>query len=150
MPDEDRYLTPHGRELFRLNAKAFAKKGCLVDYIITSPLVRCVQTADILAEAIRFSGELVALREVAPGFNAARLYQVIGSARGAQHIALVGHEPDLGNIITSLLKSSASFSLKKGMIVSLDVIFNQHEMPARLNWILHKGKKRPLEKTSAR
>lgn len=140
--DEDRYLTPRGRELFRVNAQAFAKKGCLVDYIITSPLVRCVQTADILAEAINFSGELVTSRDVAPGFDVSKLYRIIGTARGAQRIAVVGHEPDLGNIIESLLKSGESWSLKKGMIVSLDMIFNQHEMPARLNWILHKGKKK--------
>lgn len=141
--DEDRYLTARGRELFRLNAKAFGKKSIMPDCIVTSPLVRCVQTADILAEALAFSGELVVSRDLAPGFDVAKLYKIIGTAHGAQRIAVVGHEPDLGTIIESLLKSGESFSLKKGMIVSLDMIFNQHEMPARLNWILYKGKKRP-------
>jgi phosphohistidine phosphatase len=141
MADEDRYLTPRGRELFRLTAKTFAKKGIIPDRIVTSPLVRCVQTADILAEALAFSGELAVSRDLAPGFDLAGLYRIISSCGGAQKIAIIGHEPDLGILVEALLKLSGSFSLKKGMAVALDLEPQQQDKPVCLNWIMHKGKK---------
>ena len=139
--DEDRYLTARGRELFRLNAKAFAKKGIIPDCIVTSPLVRCVQTADILAEALAFSEELLVSRDLAPGFDLARLNRILTSCAGAQKIAIIGHEPDLGILVEALLKLQGSFSLKKGMAVALDIDPQKQDMAARLNWIMHKGKK---------
>jgi phosphohistidine phosphatase len=139
--DEDRYLTPRGREAFRLNAKAFAKKAVPPDCIVTSPLVRCVQTADILAEALSFAGELTAARDMAPGFDRQGFDRVINSCEGAQKIALVGHEPDLGILVESILKLRQPFSLKKGMIVALDLDPQQKNLASRLNWILHKGRK---------
>ena len=57
--EEHRYLTLHGRESFRLTAKKMAKRGGMPDAIITSPLVRAVQTAEILSEALAFEGKLV-------------------------------------------------------------------------------------------
>jgi phosphohistidine phosphatase len=145
--DEDRYLTPRGRESFRLNAKAFAKKGIIPDCIVTSPLVRCVQTADILVEALVFSGELKVARDLAPGFDLQGLFKIIASCAGAQKIAIIGHEPDLGILVEALLKLKGSFSLKKGMVVALDLDPQQQAMPARLNWIMHKGKKSAEGKT---
>jgi phosphohistidine phosphatase len=145
--EEDRYLTPRGRESFRLNANAFAKKGVILDCIVTSPLVRCVQTADILAEALTFSGELMVSRDLAPGFDLQGLFRIIASCAGAQKIAIIGHEPDLGILVEALLKLKGSFSLKKGMVVALDLDPQQQNMPARVNWIMHKGKKSAEVKT---
>ena len=145
--DEDRYLTARGRESFRLNAKAFAKKGIIPDCIVTSPLVRCVQTADILVEALAFSGELKVARDLAPGFDLQGLFRITASCAGAQKIVIIGHEPDLGILVEALLKLKGSFSLKKGMVVALDLDPQQQNMPARVNWIMHKGKKSAEGKT---
>ena len=146
--DEDRYLTARGRESFRLNAKAFAKKRIIPDCIVTSPLVRCVQTADILVEALAFSGELKVARDLAPGFDLQRRHSIIiASGAGAQKIAIIGHEPDLGILVEALLKLKGSFSLKKGMVVAMDLDPQQQNMPARVNWIMHKGKKSAEVKT---
>ena len=71
--DEHRSLTPRGRESFRLTARKMAKKGTMPDAIITSPLVRAVQTAEILSEALAFEGRLVVSTELAPGFDVAKL-----------------------------------------------------------------------------
>ena len=87
--DEDRYLTARGRESFRLNAKAFAKKGIIPDCIVTSPLVRCVQTADILVEALAFSGELKVSRDLAPGFDLQGLIELSPPAQGRKRLPLL-------------------------------------------------------------
>ena len=71
--DENRYLTLRGRKSFRLTANNMAKKGIVPDAIITSPLVRAVQTAEILSEALAFEGKLVVSSELAPSFDPAKL-----------------------------------------------------------------------------
>jgi len=139
--DEDRYLTFSGRKSFRITAKAFAKKEIIPEYIVTSPLVRCVQTADILAEALVFAGELIVSRDLAPGFDLAGLYRIIAFCGKAWKVAIIGHEPDLGTVVEQLLKMVAPFSLKKGMVAALDFDPEQRDTSAHLLWIMHKGKK---------
>jgi phosphohistidine phosphatase len=141
LADEDRYLTPSGRESFRVTAKAFAKKEIIPECIVTSPLVRCVQTADILAEALAFTGELVVSRDLAPGFDLAGLYRIITSCGEARKVAIIGHEPDLGIVVEQLLTLDAPFSLKKGMVAALDLDPEQRHTSAHLMWIMHKGEK---------
>jgi len=139
--DEVRYLTPRGRESFRLTARRMAKKGELPDTIITSPLVRAVQTADILSEALTFRGELVASPELAPGFGMANLRRVLASFKGGESMALVGHEPDLGEAVGALLDLGRPLPLKKGMVVCLKMPSAKQKPRASLKWILFEGKK---------
>ena len=55
VPEDYRYLTPEGRIYFRKTAGTMAGRGIAPDLILTSPLLRAVQTADILAEAIAYN-----------------------------------------------------------------------------------------------
>ncbi len=141
LADEDRYLTLRGRESFRLTARRMAKKGNMPDAIITSPLVRAVQTADILSEALAFRGKLAASPELAPGFRVAKLRRVLASFKGKESVALVGHEPDLGEVVGTLLDLGRPLPLKKGMIVCLKMPSAKQKPRASLKWILFEGKK---------
>ena len=139
--DEHRYLTPRGRKSFRLTARRMAKKGEMPGAIITSPLVRAVQTADILSEALAFRGQLVASLELAPGFGVANLRRVLASFKREKSMALVGHEPDLGEVVGTLLDLGRPFTLKKGMVVCLKMSSAKQKPRASLKWILFEGKK---------
>jgi phosphohistidine phosphatase len=139
--DEHRYLTLRGRKSFRLTAKRMAKKGNMPDAIITSPLVRAVQTADILSEALAFRGKLVASPELAAGFNVAKLRRVLASFKGTDMLVLVGHEPDLGVVVGTLLDLGRPLPLKKGMVVCLEMPSVKQKARASLKWILFEGKK---------
>jgi phosphohistidine phosphatase len=142
--DEHRYLTLQGRESFRLTAKKMAKKGNMPDAIITSPLVRAVQTAEILSEALAFEGKLVVSPELAPGFDVAKLRRILASFKKTHRLVLVGHETDLGEVAGTLLKLGRPLPLKKGMVVCLKIPPAKQNPQVSLKWILLEGKKLTL------
>ena len=65
-PDASRYLTTKGRLSFRKIARRARKAGAVPDVIFTSPLLRSVQTAEILAERLKHKGDVVVARETLP------------------------------------------------------------------------------------
>ena len=81
--------------------------------------MRAVQTADILAEKLRFQGGLLVEPLLAPGFRANRLDELLQGYPQVREIALVGHEPDLGLLAQALLAEDDACSLKKGEILSV-------------------------------
>lgn len=117
--EEHRYLTARGRTRFRRAAAALKKLELDPDLIVTSPLVRAVQTADILAEGLDYQGELRLDAKLAPGFGPEELDALLAGYPDAKEIVLVGHEPDLGRVATRLLESERPLSLKKGALLSL-------------------------------
>ena len=139
--EEDRWLTPAGRDEFRANARRLAKKGFVPDCIVTSPLVRAVQTADIFAGVLDFGGEIRVSRELAPGFSVEGLFRLAAACGAPRSLAVVGHEPDLGAVFARLLGRDDALPLKKGAIVALALELTGTGTPARCRWLIHGGKK---------
>ena len=119
IPDEHRFLTRRGISRFRKVAKSLKKLGIKPDVIITSPLVRAVQSADILAETLRHKGELQVAALLAPGFRPESLDELLSHYPQAREIALVGHEPDLGALAQALLAAQGACTIKKGAVLSV-------------------------------
>ncbi len=134
IPDAMRYLTPEGRSFFRKTVKQMAREGARPDVIFSSPLVRAVQTAEILAVEIGFRGELQVTETLAPGFGRAGLKAILAKCAEAREVALVGHEPDLGDLVTSLVSLPEPCSLKKGEVVALDLPKKGAFSPAVFVW----------------
>jgi phosphohistidine phosphatase len=145
--DALRYLTPEGRVFFRKTVRQMVKMDALPDCICSSPLVRAVQTAEILAEGIGFRDPLIVTDKLAPGFGRADLRSVLAKCEGSKGVAFVGHEPDLGDLVTSLLALPEPRSLKKGEIVALKLPQGGSLSPAVFLWsiagktIVAKGRK---------
>ncbi len=139
--EEDRWLTPAGRYEFRANARRLAKKGIVPDCIVTSPLVRAVQTADILADVLGFGGEIRVSRELAPGFGVEGLFRLVDANGTPRSLAVVGHEPDLGEVVARLLGIEGALLLKKGVIMALELEPSLSAEPARFRWLIHQGEK---------
>ena len=122
--DELRPLTGKGRRRFRKAARAFGKLTKKLDLILTSPLVRAVQTAEILACEVKHR-EVAVLEELASGGVAALLAAVAKRAGKSKSVALVGHEPQLSSILSALAhlgpEESSKLDFRKGAIVRLDV-----------------------------
>ncbi len=133
--EEQRYLTPEGRAFFRKTAETMKNKGIEPDMILTSPLIRAVQTADILAETISYSGRLMVTDDLSPGFGIEDLRQILESWKEAKEIVIVGHEPDLGDVVASLLSLPAGFAFKKGSAVKLKVDTEDTGKPAAFKWL---------------
>jgi phosphohistidine phosphatase len=120
VPDASRYLTPGGRTAFREIVRRVRKTGAAPDIIFTSPLLRAVQTAEILSERLDYRGDIVVARELSPGFDRRALRALLARARSAREAAFVGHEPDLGILAAALLRVSDDFPLRKGAVVALE------------------------------
>jgi phosphohistidine phosphatase len=121
MPDAARYLSARGRVSFREMALRFRDAGGRPTRILTSPLVRAVQTAEILSETLRYDGEVVLDPRLSPGFDVARLNDVLDGYPSEKEIAFVGHEPDLGVMLTRLLSLPQGYAMRKGAIAALDL-----------------------------
>jgi phosphohistidine phosphatase len=118
IPEEHRYLTSRGRNRFRKVASSIKKLGIKPDLILTSPLIRSVQTAEILAQRLKHKGDLLVSALLAPGFGPQKLDELLQQYPLAREIALVGHEPDLGGVAQTLLGVDAACTLKKGAMIS--------------------------------
>jgi phosphohistidine phosphatase len=134
--DEHRYLTQRGRSRFRNVAVSFKKLVGELDLIMSSPLVRAVQTADILAEKLRYEGEFLVSSELAPGFSTRRLRDILASLPGAAEIALVGHEPDLGEVTRELLVTDSPCTLKKGSVAAFALDAGKASKSPEFLWLI--------------
>lgn len=114
IPEEHRFLTPRGIKRFRKVARSLKKLGLEPDVILTSPMIRAVQTADILSETLRHKGDLLVVPQLAARFGPEQLDELLNSYPQAREIVLIGHEPDLGALTQNMLEAQASCALCKG------------------------------------
>ena len=135
IPDELRYLVPEGRALFRKTARTMLKKGLEPNLILSSPLIRSVQTAEILAEALEYNGPLVVTDELSPGLDMAGLLRILQYFKPVGELVLVGHAPDLGNLAAALLSLPGGLELKKGAAVMMKFNPEKLSSPAVFKWL---------------
>ena len=133
-PDASRYLTTRGRLSFRKVARRAREAGIAPDVIFTSPLLRAVQTAEILAERLKHKDEVVVAKELSPGFDLRALRALLAGAGNPAEAAFVGHEPDLGGIAAALMAVPGSFPLRKGAVVALEADKGVSKGTAKLLW----------------
>jgi phosphohistidine phosphatase len=138
--EESRYLTPEGRVFFRKTARTMLKNGVEPGLILTSPLLRAVQTADILAETLAYSGPFVVRNELRPGFDMQALDKLLDDYRSADELVLVGHEPDLSTIVSFLITRPGGFNFKKGAAVKLKIDPSKLSASSSFKWLAF-GKK---------
>ena len=97
--DNKRPLTEEGIARMRKAARGLARVGVTLDAVLTSPLVRARQTAEIVAAASDSKPPLVNVESLTPdGGYAAIVADLEKHARKAVRIALVGHEPLMGEL----------------------------------------------------
>jgi phosphohistidine phosphatase len=118
--DAGRWLSAKGRKVTRKVARWLAESGKRRPLAIwTSPLVRAVQTAEIVAAEARFKGELRATAQLGPGHDPGDLLKLLASETLEGPLALVGHEPSLSLIATALLGEVGFTGFKKSGIMGL-------------------------------
>lgn len=115
--DDARALADRGQRRFREVVRGLDALGVRFDRVLHSPKLRAVQTAELLAPLVDGEVEVTALLAQAPG--KALLAQVSGEA-----VALVGHQPWLGELLGLLVAGDARhgerFELKKGAVARLE------------------------------
>ena len=134
--DAKRPLSEDGIERFRKSARGLARLDVWIDVVLTSPLVRARQTADIVASAFDPRPSIIAIESLAPGGSYASLVADLEKHGRKTRIALVGHEPGIGELGARLIGSRHSFEFKKGAVCRIDVDEIPPVGPGDLRWFL--------------
>ena len=116
--DDDRALTLSGRERVRQVARALAAEGEVPRVILTSPLVRAVQTAEIVHAECQIAAPIETRRELSMGARVLELVRELSAAR-RKRVMLVGHQPDLSGLIAELV--GLQLNVEKAMVISLRI-----------------------------
>ena len=134
--DNKRPLSEDGIERFQKSARGLARLDVWIDVVLTSPLVRARQTADIVASAFDPRPSIITIESLAPGGSYASLLNDLEKHGRKTRIALVGHEPGIGELGARLIGSRHSFEFKKGAVCRIDVDEIPPVGPGDLRWFL--------------
>jgi phosphohistidine phosphatase len=140
--DFARPLTLAGRSQLHQIAAALRVMALRFDVILSSPLVRAQETAGIVAAALKIKTEPAPVDELKPAGDMKKLMQRIAAlAPPPGNILLVGHEPDLSQLISLLVtgKTGAGFVLKKCGLAQLEIEKLRTGKCATLAWLLTSG-----------
>jgi phosphohistidine phosphatase len=114
-PDHDRALTDTGREQARDAGRALAALRVQVHLCFASPKVRARDTAALACEALGVPP--VEHAPLASGFDAEEALALVHAAGEDQRVLLVGHDPDLSQVVHDL--TGARVALRKGGLAGI-------------------------------
>jgi phosphohistidine phosphatase len=134
--DTKRPLTEQGMARLRRSARALARLGTIVDVVLTSPLVRTRQTAEIMAAAFSPHPSLTNVDALAPGGTPPAIAAEIEKQNRRHRILIVGHEPGLGELAAWLIGARNPIEFKKGGICRIDVDGSTLRGGGALRWML--------------
>lgn len=131
--DADRPLTEKGRKRLERTAKNIAPLDLELNAMITSPLVRARQTAEIMAKTLKLKDALHEDARLAPGFNLDALKLLLAEYSECKAILLVGHEPDFSQTINAL--THGVIVMKKGALARVD-LHDLTTLEGHLAWLI--------------
>ena len=134
--DTKRPLTTRGINRFKDSLPGLKELEVSIDEIFSSPLVRAKQTADLLAGGLQGSPPVKLLDALAPGHTPTAVISQLAKAAKRQRIALVGHEPDLGELAAHLIGATRPLLFKKGGICRIDVGSISAKRTGSLMWFV--------------
>ncbi len=138
-PDSKRPLTREGEEKTKEVARGIQALGLSFDLILTSPYARALRTAEILAEVFG-ARKLFETSNLAADADSKNIVDEINeNFASVEHIVLVGHEPFMTQLISTLIAgpgAAAAIDLKKAGLCKLTVQKLAFGKCARLEWLL--------------
>ena len=124
-PDGERPLTAKGIKRMRKAARGLRRLGLDFDAILTSPLARARQTADIVAAALGLESHLTVVEALQPNCSVEELLASLSDYQHRKHLLLVGHEPLLSGtaafLVTGKKTVALEIALKKGGLCHIEI-----------------------------
>lgn len=118
--DFDRELTHEGRKKMEAAAKGWLSFIDEPDAFVSSPLVRAVQTAEIVKKVYGSEKEIFLDKRLAAGRSRTDRIIEIAEEYQVENIAMFGHEPDFSEHVSNLISSSgAMVNFRKGAIAKI-------------------------------
>jgi phosphohistidine phosphatase len=138
--DRERPLTNKGIKRMGKAAKGVRRLEIPFDAVLTSPLVRARQTADIVASELGIEAQVEEISALAPESSVEHLISGLTRYHDREHLLLVGHEPLLSDALSHLLDvrqpSTVRIELKKGALCRVEIDALPAASPGKLHWLL--------------
>lgn len=136
--DAGRKLTAAGKKVLRAEAEGMRRLGVCPALILASPLIRARQTAEIIAEGLGVGEPVEECLPLAPGHPPSEVLRALSRHKPLESVMLVGHEPNMGVLATTLLARSHSHHIefKKGGLALIEVSSLPQPGKGVLRWLL--------------
>ena len=131
--DDARELTTAGIAALRNAATLWRRVNLRPDVVLTSPLARASQTAELVCEAI--GGEVLLDDRLRPGASWGDLARAMSAHPDARRVLFVGHEPDLSSAVAHLT-GAASVRMRKGGLACVEFYGIPEPGGGELAWLL--------------
>ncbi len=132
--DAKRGLVKEGKEQCVLMARVLSALKVQIDVIVSSPLKRCLQTAQFVGTELGYDAKVEASAALAPNGSFDDFQSLLAAYADREGVLAVGHNPNvfqfLGRLITG--NGGASIRMRKGSIARVDM----HRHPPRLQWLI--------------
>jgi phosphohistidine phosphatase SixA len=132
-PDAIRPLSDKGRGQSERVGAHLAALGFTTDALISSPKLRCVQTAEIVAGYLGVNVDID--ERLAGSLDLATVEAVLHEAGDPERPVLVGHDPDFGELLASL-SAAAGIPMRKGTLARIEVDRPLQAGAGTLRWLL--------------
>ena len=133
--DDARELTPKGVAALRAAAPLWQRLNVRPDVVISSPLPRALQTAELFVEGVGLDEPPVVDDRLRPGADWGAMAQALAAHPEARSVMFVGHEPDLSNAVAELT-GAASIRLRKGGLASVEHEDEPQPGGGELAWLI--------------
>jgi phosphohistidine phosphatase len=136
--DEKRPLTAEGKKKLRESVAGLAKLGLELDWIVSSPVVRARETAEIVAVEMGARTPVDLCDALSPGGSPEALLKFLSQKSKHTRVLVTGHEPDLSQFAARLLGAGrhAHLAFKKGGCCLITFDEFPPQSPGQLVWWL--------------
>ena len=131
--DDARELTDDGVAALEAAAPLWRRLNCRPDVVISSPLPRALQTAELFCAAV--GGAPVTDDRLRPGADWADLARAMAELPDARRVMFVGHEPDLSSA-AALLTGASSVRMRKGALAAVEFYGVPEPGTGELAWLI--------------
>lgn len=139
-PNDDlRPLTPKGIDKLTRQARGLKTMGFSVDLVISSPLVRAVQTAEAIMKGLDIACALRYSETLVPEAHPYLLLEELASKHsGVGRVMVVGHEPHMSSFVSMVVSGDPNglIRLKKGALCKLSMPRVDGVRSGRLEWLM--------------
>ncbi len=150
VPDDYRVLSPDGREVVKRVAEWCVDQQICIEQIVSSPLLRAVQTAEILSAMIHPSKKVEITLALGVGGSTGQILRFLPQYQHLNSLALVGHEPTIGITASTMLDINKKVSFSPGSICCLAFHGVDQAPQASFRWMINPSRDAKAQTISIR
>jgi len=134
--DAERTLSERGAREVDAMARLLADTDPSIGLVLTSPLLRSVQTGEVMSKHLPMKPAVRSTDRLSPGFRPEELLEELLTAR-CESLVAVGHQPDMSGFISYVIsKSDASVEMQPCSVAYIELTPHSAHRNARLRWLI--------------